>query len=79
MTARGNKSLPLCRGSNRQRRDEYFIGERRLFDVPLDFQGTAFQKSVRAELVAIPYGETHTYGTNGPFARRSVEETMFSC
>jgi O-6-methylguanine DNA methyltransferase len=30
--------------------------------VPLDLLGTPFQRSVWAALLAIPYGETHTYG-----------------
>ena len=42
--------------------NEYFLGTRRSFDVPLDFHGTAFQKQVWQALVAIPYGETRTYG-----------------
>lgn len=41
---------------------EYFSGERREFTVPLDLLGTPFQRSVWEALLAIPYGETHTYG-----------------
>lgn len=41
---------------------EYFAGERTAFDVPLDFRGTDFQKSVWAALLAIPFGETRSYG-----------------
>ena len=41
---------------------EYFEGERTAFDVPLDMQGTPFQKSVWDLLLSIPYGETTTYG-----------------
>lgn len=40
---------------------EYFAGTRQSFDVPLDFHGTDFQKSVWAALLAIPYGETRSY------------------
>ena len=40
---------------------EYFAGERTRFDLPLDFHGTDFQKSVWAALLAIPFGETRTY------------------
>ena len=39
----------------------YFKGERIHFDLPLLAQGTPFQKSVWAELVRIPYGETISY------------------
>ncbi|MGK6354284.1 methylated-DNA--[protein]-cysteine S-methyltransferase [Sphingomonas sp. DT-207] len=41
---------------------EYFAGNRRHFDVPLDFRGTDFQKRVWARLLAIPFGETRSYG-----------------
>jgi methylated-DNA-[protein]-cysteine S-methyltransferase len=41
--------------------EEYFAGTRMVFDVPLDFEGTAFQQRVWAALVEIPYGETRSY------------------
>ena len=41
---------------------QYFAGSRTAFDLPLDFRGTDFQKSVWAELLAIPFGETRSYG-----------------
>lgn len=41
---------------------EYFVGTRTRFDLPLDFRGTDFQKRVWAELLAIPFGETRSYG-----------------
>ncbi len=40
---------------------EYFAGERRAFDLPLDPVGTDFQKAVWTGLGAIPYGETRSY------------------
>lgn len=40
----------------------YFAGKRDAFDLPLDFQGTDFQKSVWAALLTIPFGETRSYG-----------------
>ena len=42
--------------------DEYFIGERKSFDLPLAPKGTEFQKKVWDALKEIPYGETRTYG-----------------
>jgi methylated-DNA-[protein]-cysteine S-methyltransferase len=39
----------------------YFAGRLRAFSVPLHFQGTDFQKSVWAALMAIPFGETRSY------------------
>jgi methylated-DNA-[protein]-cysteine S-methyltransferase len=42
--------------------DEYFRGQRREFDLELDFGGTAFQRRVWTALLTIPYGETRSYG-----------------
>ena len=43
--------------------DAYFAGERPgVADVPLAPRGTAFQRRVWDALLAIPYGETRTYG-----------------
>jgi len=41
--------------------EEYFAGKRCEFDVPLDPQGTQFQRSVWKALLKIPYGETRSY------------------
>ena len=41
--------------------DEYFAGTRTRFELPLDFRGTDFQKSVWAALLTIPAGETRSY------------------
>ena len=40
---------------------EYFQGERTGFELPLDVEGTPFQKAVWDELRRIPYGETRSY------------------
>ena len=40
---------------------EYFRGERKDFDVPLDSQGTPFQKIVWDALTEIPFGATISY------------------
>ena len=40
----------------------YWAGERQTFDLPLDLRGTAFQQSVWAALLQIPYGSTTSYG-----------------
>lgn len=42
--------------------EEYFAGERREFDVPLDLHGTPFQMKVWRELCRIPHGTTLSYG-----------------
>lgn len=40
----------------------YLDGSLRNFDLPLSIQGTPFQHAVWAQLRAIPYGHTLTYG-----------------
>jgi len=46
----------------RKQLEEYFAGKRRDFDLPLDLRGTEFRKSCWEQLLAIPYGETRSYG-----------------
>ncbi len=41
--------------------EEYFAKKRTAFDLPLDLQGTDFQKKVWSELLKIPYGKTVSY------------------
>ena len=41
---------------------EYFFGKRREFDLPLQLNGTDFQRSVWRELTLIPFGKTLSYG-----------------
>jgi methylated-DNA-[protein]-cysteine S-methyltransferase len=57
--------------------DEYFAGRRNTFSVPLDMDGTKFQKNVWDALANIPFGETRTYGQlakqlGNPKAMRAV-------
>ncbi len=42
--------------------EQYFAGQRREFAFTLDLRGTDFQKACWRALVAIPYGETRSYG-----------------
>jgi methylated-DNA-[protein]-cysteine S-methyltransferase len=42
--------------------EEYFAGERTAFDLPMELDGTPFQRDVWAELSRIPYGTTISYG-----------------
>jgi O-6-methylguanine DNA methyltransferase len=41
--------------------EEYFAGQRREFNFPLDLRGTEFQLTCWRALLQIPYGETRTY------------------
>lgn len=56
---------------------EYFAGKRTTFDLPLDPQGTKFQKKVWLYLRRIPFGKTKRYGdiartVGSPRASRAV-------
>lgn len=42
--------------------NEYFLGKRNEFDLPLLFTGSPFQNRVWTELLKIPYGSTVSYG-----------------
>lgn len=45
----------------KQQLDEYLKGERKEFSIPLDPEGTEFQKRDWKALCTIPYGETRSY------------------
>lgn len=55
-----NEENPILMAAAAQLRD-YFSGRRRSFDLPLDPQGTEFQRRVWKALSEIPYGETRSY------------------
>lgn len=67
---------PILTKTERQLR-EYFAGKRKSFSVALDLRGTSFQQSVWEALLAIPFGETRSYGDlarklGNPQAARAV-------
>lgn len=41
--------------------DEYFAGQRQIFDLPLQLTGTPFQNKVYQALLTVPYGQTASY------------------
>jgi methylated-DNA-[protein]-cysteine S-methyltransferase len=51
---------PILKETERQLM-EYFAGQRRHFDLELDFAGTEFQVRVWQALLTIPFGETRSY------------------
>lgn len=51
---------PLIRKAAKQL-NEYLAGKRKAFDLPLEPEGTPFQKAVWKALTGIPYGSTRTY------------------
>jgi AraC family transcriptional regulator of adaptative response/methylated-DNA-[protein]-cysteine methyltransferase len=68
---------PLVQGSNphfdtlKKQIEQYFKGERRDFDIPLDLVGTDFQKHVWFSLLKIPYGCTTTYAKQAELLGKS--------
>lgn len=53
--------LPAVLSACVQQLQEYFAGQRRSFEIPLDLRGTPFQRRVWELLQHIPFGETRTY------------------
>ena len=60
LAATENSEHPILLEAERQL-TAYFAGNRKSFTVPLDPQGTVFQKRVWEALLTIPFGETRTY------------------
>jgi len=61
----------------RRELDDYFAGSLRTFSVAVDPQGTDFQRCAWTALMAIPFGETRTYGQQAqaigrPTAMRAI-------
>ncbi|AZS84032.1 methylated-DNA--[protein]-cysteine S-methyltransferase [Streptomyces griseoviridis] len=64
-------------GETREQLGAYFAGELKEFTVQLRLHGTPFQRTVWEQLLAIPYGETCSYGQladalGNPLASRAV-------
>lgn len=66
-TVRKRLGMRLLPGTNhwlvelRQQLEEYFAGQRRDFELPLQYPGTSFQERVWSTLLTIPYGHTWSY------------------
>jgi len=59
---------------------QYFTGNRTVFDLPVSFNGTKFQNKTWQALLTIPYGETRSYSDQAhlignPKAVRAVGRT----
>jgi len=57
LDVKANRITDCCK----QQLKEYFEGQREVFNVQLDPQGTEFQKLVWQSLSKIPFGQTKTY------------------
>lgn len=70
------KLPPLERGSNAtlelavRELKEYFAGKRKAFSLPLDLDGTEFQKQAWRALLSIPYGRTFSYAEQARAMKR---------
>lgn len=73
-------SAPVLTEAVRQL-EEYFAGQRRTFELPLDLRGTPFQRAVWEALQRIPFGESRTYSglaksLGRPRAARAVGQAV---
>ena len=60
-SGKGADDSPLLHRAAQQLQ-EYFDGNRKVFDLPLKPRGTDFHRAVWREMLAIPYGNTKSYG-----------------
>lgn len=56
-----SKTIPKSLQNCVTQLEEYFKGERKVFELQLDYIGTDFQKTVWESLNSIPYGKTTSY------------------
>jgi len=66
-----SESTPLL-GRAKTQLDEYFLGTRTTFDLPLHLSGTAFQEAIWTTLQTVPYGRTLSYQVLGEKAGRGT-------
>ena len=74
--------VPSAVDGARRQLDEYFAGQREVFELPLDLHlARDFSRTVLDELARVPFGEVTTYGTlaaraGRPRAARAVGTVM---
>ncbi|MDK2926938.1 MAG: methylated-DNA-[protein]-cysteine S-methyltransferase [Bacillota bacterium] len=78
---RGPVTGPGRVGEAERQLQEYLAGRRRVFDLPLDLNGTSFQLAVWRTLLTVPFGATTSYGelarrAGFPQAARAVGGAM---
>ncbi len=56
-----NKNMPQLIIQCIEQLIQYFQGERRTFELPINQPGTSFQQEVWSELITIPFGKTISY------------------
>ena len=72
------ESSPMLEEAAAQLR-AYFKGSLRTFDLPLDPQGSDFQKAVCHEMSCIAYGATTTYGAIGKALGKPAQPVGGAC
>ena len=72
ITPQGRKHTNSVLADARRQLKEYFEGKRADFDLPLEAQGTDFQKAVWKAMSRIRYGQTSTYGQLAKAVHRPV-------
>jgi methylated-DNA-[protein]-cysteine S-methyltransferase len=75
---RGRDETPLLVRARTQL-DEYFSRRREKFDLPLKIGGTKFEHAVWQRMLAIPYGETQSYGDVAKSLRSSPRAVGGAC
>jgi len=60
-TKKVNKSNLVLLNKAKKQIEEYILGQRKLFDIKINPEGTEFQKTVWKKLYTIPYGKTVSY------------------
>lgn len=69
---------PLLERARRQLAT-YFDGALQAFDLPMRVEGSAFQRAVCDVMLAIPYGETRTYGEIAEALGASAQAVGTAC
>ncbi|RUO34680.1 methylated-DNA--[protein]-cysteine S-methyltransferase [Aliidiomarina soli] len=59
--------------------DDYLAGQRRSFELPLQAQGTPFQKQVWQLMQSIPCGQTLTYGDAAKHLQSAAQPVGGAC
>jgi methylated-DNA-[protein]-cysteine S-methyltransferase len=62
-----------------QQLEDYFSGALKQFDLPLDYQCSAYQQQICQAMLEIPYGETITYGELAETTSSSAQAVGNAC
>ena len=74
-------NLPMIAQKLKNQIDDFALGERTQFGIPIKLHGTDFQRSIWQLLADIPYGQTRTYSdiarsANKPHGHRAVARAI---